>query len=224
MVYRVTLKHAHGKISHEAVMDLVKRLDGTEHAEFRMTEDGIHFQTGDAEAVISHSSGEIVITPGSPSRIRATRIGELLVVPGMIMNAQNKKRNKKATNTATMAMMATLDADPADVHSNLFPDISPEEWEGIRNAMGVDDVQEIISPFASHQPAEARTIELSSSFTIQADHWTPPLTWMGRRGKDAAEYLNYPKGSPQFFVRQLPVDPWTILWDESMKAGGISWD
>jgi hypothetical protein len=54
MVYRVTLKHAHGKISHEAVMDLVKRLDGNEHAEFRMTDDGIHFQTGDAEAVISH--------------------------------------------------------------------------------------------------------------------------------------------------------------------------
>ena len=95
MVYRVTLKHAHGKISHEAVMDLVKRLDGNEHAEFRMTDDGIHFQTGDAEAVISHRSGEIVITPGSPSRIRATRIGELFVVPGMIMNAQNKRRNKK---------------------------------------------------------------------------------------------------------------------------------
>ena len=224
MVYRVTLKHAHGKISHEAVMDLVKRMDGNEQADFQMTEDGIHFKTGESEAVITHSSGEIVITPGSPSRIRATQIGELLILPGIVMNAQNKRRNKKATNTATMAMMATLDADPADVQSNLFPDVTPEEWEGIRTSMGVDDVQEIISPFSVNQPSEERTIELSSSFSIQADHWTPPQLWIGRRGKDALEYINYPEGSPQFFVRQLPVDEWSIMWDESFKAGGLSWD
>lgn len=224
MVYRVTLQHAHGKMTTSAIMELLRRLHPDMDPDIERQGATLRYRINGTEARVEHGFNEIRITPGTEQEIRANERADRLILPGLLMSARMRRKHALATSNATMAYQASLRAEPADRGSDLFRDVTETQWEEVRNGMGIDESTDVTSPFndTSHRPEE-EVLALTDAFVVQADHWSPPMAWEGRPGDDGRLWINYPRNTPQFFHRATASDAWSILWDDRRVAGGLDW-
>ena len=202
MVYRVTLQHAHGKMTTSAIMELLRRLHPDMDPDIERQGAILRYRINGTEAQVEHGFNEIRITLGTEQEIRANERADRLILPGLLMSARMRRKHALATSNATMAYQASLRAEPADRGSDLFRDVTETQWEEVRNGMGIDESTDVTSPFndTSHRPEE-EVLALTDAFVVQADHWSPPMAWEGRPGDDGRLWINYPRDTPQFFHR-----------------------
>lgn len=216
MVYQVTLQHALGKVTREQVEDVIGRIHPPgAQPEFSMHGDRILVRSGDQVATIEYGPDNINIIPGTPRMAALTRLGYALVVPGVLLARMNRRRNQQLTGLASMACMAGLDAEPVGNSAGLYSEVTAEEWEAIRDSMGISDVSD---------PLAEQTGESIGFFdTVPEDHWTPPVNWQGQTDSEGIEWLTYPAGSPQTFVRETPQGEWAIS-GVTVQGGGYEGD
>lgn len=203
MVYQVTLQHALGKVTREQVEDVIGRIHPPgAQLDFSMQGDRILVRSDDQVATVEYGPDNISIIPGTPRMATLTRLGYALVVPGILLARMNRRRNQQLTGMATMACMAGLEAEPVGNSEGMFSEVSPEEWEAIRDNMGLSEVSD---PFSDQTSEPIGFFE-----TVPEDHWTPPSGWQGQVDTEGIEWLTYPSGSPQTFVRDTPGSEWAI--------------
>ncbi len=203
MVYQVTLQHPLGKVTREQVEDVIGRIHppGSE-LDFSMHGDRILVRNGNQVATVEYGPDNISIIPGTPRMATLNRLGYALVVPGILLARMNRRRNQQLTGMATMACMAGLDAEPVGNSEGMFSEVSPEDCEAIRDNMGLSEISD---PFSDQTSESIGFFE-----TVPEDHWTPPSSWQGQVDAEGIEWLTYPSGSPQTFVRDTPGGEWAI--------------
>jgi hypothetical protein len=216
MVYQVTMKHAAGKVSHDHIRNIIRRAhpDG-EEIEFSYTSDGIQYSCGDSKAMIDYSSDEIIVTPGTPLLNRVSRLTAPFVLPAILIDRWNKKKNAKAIGVASVACIAGLEAEPTGKSENLFDHINDDEWTSIRHKMGIGrdfDVNDLLDDSPFDPLVESRSAPVKTGFFEQVpdEHWLPPTSWQGEKDDYEVEWLNYPPHSVQFFIRASGDENWMM--------------
>jgi len=216
MVYQVTMKHAAGKVSHDHIRNIIRRAHPEGEAiEFSYTSDGIQYSCGDSTATIDYDSEEITVTPGTPALNRISRLTAPFVLPAILIDRWNKKKNAKAMGVASIACVAGFDAEPTGANENIFSHISTDEWTTIRHNMGIGsdfDANELLDDVPFDPIAESRGGSVKTGFFDQVpdEHWLPPASWQGEIDEYEVEWLNYPPHSVQFFIRASGDENWMM--------------
>ncbi|MCS5535822.1 MAG: hypothetical protein NZ802_08205 [Candidatus Poseidoniales archaeon] len=213
MVYQVTMKHAAGKVSHDHIRNVIRRAHPAgEPIQFSYDGERIQYSCGDATAMVEFDSEEIVITPGTPGLVAMSRIGYALVIPGILLDRMNKKKNARAMGVASIACVAGLDAQPTGANEDMFDHISDEQWGTIRQSMGIGDeysINDLLSDEATSEDGEGGPM---TGFFQQVpdEYWLPPKSWSGEVDEYDVEWLNYPPHSVQFFIRGGSEEDWVM--------------
>ena len=221
MVYQVTMKHAAGKVSQDHIRNVIRRAHPVgEDINFSYDGERLQYTCGNATAMVEYDSEEIVITPGTSRLAAMTRIGYALVIPGILLDRMNKKRNARALSVASVACVAGLEAEPVGTNANMFDHIDEEQWATIRNSMGIDENYSV-DDLLNDDEFSARAAETDGvggefgsdrGFFAQVpdEYWTPPKSWQGEVDEYEVEWLNYPPNSVQFFIRGDPDEDWQM--------------
>ena len=216
MVYQVTMKHAAGKVSHDHIRNVIRRAHPEgEKIEFSYTSDGIQYSCGDSTAMIDYGSDEITVTPGTPMMNRISKLTSPFILPSIIIDRWNKKKNAKAMGVASVACVAGLEAEPTGKNEDIFDHIEDEEWTTIRHSMGIGndfDVNELLEDTPIDPIVESGPSSVKTGFFDQVpdEHWLPPASWQGETDEYEVEWLNYPPHSVQFFIRASGDEDWMM--------------